>query len=186
MKLLRDKKFLTSLVVSFAIVAAAWIAASALPKPFDDRHVQTSFAFDPGDDIELALNTHHIFVGRVVGFEGTMLRGDSMPWSRFTVAVADHVMGELPARVTVLQEGGWSVEEGRTILVAGDELLEIGRTYLFATRTGGGGEWHTLVPIYGKLPVGDRLERERLIERFGAVAAMIEEERRAIERERLK
>lgn len=134
----------------------------------DISRMHVSYAFDATDDRELAGFADNIFTGRVVAQAGTHTRGGNpAPWTLYNVEVLENLKGTLPDRVLVNQEGGYSIEEGLTVLVEGDQLLRPGETYLFATKAGGRGRWHTLVPVYGDILIENSREHDRLKERFG-------------------
>lgn len=132
--------------------------------------VTTSPVTDVSDPRRLAGVTHNIFVGRVIAELGLNDRAD-IPETLFSVEVIENIKGDLASPATVNQQGG-SVPGGLApVVVDGDAALVVGKEYLFATRVGGGGAWHTLVPVYGDVPIGGPDERERIVAAYRQAVA---------------
>ncbi|HEY0739532.1 MAG TPA: hypothetical protein VGD69_31700 [Herpetosiphonaceae bacterium] len=64
------------------------------------------------------------------------------------------------------QQGGFSAEENALILIEEDGLLESGKVYMFATKTGGAGAWQTLVPEFGDLHMGNGVQQVDVVQKF--------------------
>lgn len=124
--------------------------------------VTTSAVTDVSDPRRLAGVTHNVFVGRVIAEIGVRDRS-GMPETEFSVEVIEDIKGTLASPATVNQQGGSVPGALAPVVVDGDAALVVGREYLFATRVGGGGAWHTLVPVYGDVPIDGPDERERIV-----------------------
>jgi hypothetical protein len=137
------------------------------------KYVDASYAFDVSDPRELALFADNIFIGRVDTEIGTFNDG-RMPNTHYRVEVLENVKGRLKGRVRVNQDGGFNEDENTVILMQGDQLLKAGDTYLLVTkgalRRNGNGKpkvlWHTLVPVYGDVPIANEAERVEIVEKF--------------------
>lgn len=112
-------------------------------------------ATDLSDDRKLAGFTQNIFIGRVLGKLGqTEERG--WPETQFKVRVLDTLKGQVQGDVTVNQQGGTRSADSSIYRREGDpNLLEPGKTYLFATRYYDVEDWHTVMPGYGNLEIKD-------------------------------
>ena len=110
---------------------------------------------DLSDDRKLAGFTQDIFIGRVLEKLGqTEERG--WPETQFKVRVLDALKGEVQGDITVNQQGGIREADNSIYRREGDpNLLEAGKTYLFATRYYDAEDWHTVMPGYGNLAIKD-------------------------------
>src|SRR3989344_1405046 len=97
-------------------------------------------------------DSHHVFIGKVVGQVGNKKRL-SYPETQFEVEVISNIKGSLAGSVVVNQEGGY--QDGVLYVVSGgdvvgpsrgaeDYLLQPGNTYLLATRYSSQENWYTL------------------------------------------
>ncbi|MFC8732944.1 hypothetical protein ACFT5B_10830 [Luteimicrobium sp. NPDC057192] len=109
--------------------------------------VHASWAFDIRDPEVVAGRMDDIFIGKVVS-AGDVESDDPMPKATFTVEVASSIKGDEKGTIDVVQEGGFDESENAVYTFEGDRLLEVGKTYFFASR----GAKHQLLPI-----TGDRL-----------------------------
>lgn len=118
--------------------------------------VHQSYITDFSDDKKLMGATHNVFVGKVIKKSGTKNLGIG-PETQFSVEVVSNIKGNLSGIVTVNQLGGY--QKGILYLLEGgdsnasesskesssDKLLDVGKTYLFASRYNADENWHTLV-----------------------------------------
>jgi hypothetical protein len=123
---------------------------------FNVTRAQTSRVTDMSDDRRLVGFADNVFVGRVVSRQGqTMLRG--LPETQWTVEVSKvykNTSGLVAGtKLTVNQQGGYDERSNTLMLFDNDSLLAVEGDYLFATRTNKEHGWHTLVPVYGDLPL---------------------------------
>ncbi len=75
-----------------------------------------------------------------------------MPETKYSVDVLENLKGNLEGVILLNQQGGVD-NFGELNLFEDDPLLQTGRTYLFATRYSSKGGWHTLIPVYGDIPL---------------------------------
>lgn len=122
-------------------------------------------AIDTSDDRRLVGFADDVFVGEVLARTGQTSEL-AVPETQYSVRVLEVVKGALAGTVTVNQFGG--DKGGRPVRLDGDELLEPGQTYLFATRTRTDRGWHTLVANHGDVKVRGDAHREQLRRRFAA------------------
>ncbi len=137
-----------------------------------------SFVFNVTDDRELVGFADNVFIGKVIAQTGNKANtpppeaGDvpgSSPQTQFSVEVLENIKGNLSGIITVSQEGGYEEKNGvnRLVLMDGDELLEPGKTYLFATQFNDIDGWHAIIiPNYGNLPIKDQTDHKNKVERF--------------------
>jgi hypothetical protein len=118
---------------------------------------------DFNDDRQLSGAVQNIFVGEVISKVGDKKLG-SIPETQFEVQVIQNIKGDLNGSIKVNQEGGYMEKD--LILVENDNLIEVGKKYLFATRYLPAEDWHTAVPKYGKLEIKSKEDHRKLIERF--------------------
>jgi hypothetical protein len=111
--------------------------------------VEAQYENDFSDDKILMGGFHNVFIGKVIAQTGTRYRLPDMHAgleTQYSVHVLQNMKGELSGEVTVAQAGG--IENGRIIAMEGDvegaqhdgassPLLQIGSTYIFATRGDG-------------------------------------------------
>jgi hypothetical protein len=113
-----------------------------------------------------------IYIGKVESVDRTYSRYDRGDvWTQYTVSVEQALLGELRGNVTVIQQGGFDPAENVLVIAEGDPLLEVGTTYLFASRTGRNNlpeeeGQHFIVPVYGDIQIEDEDHRQRLIQEF--------------------
>jgi len=160
----KPKLFVTALGL-FAIVGAGVVGCSPSTQP-QERTMEASFVTDVSDDRKLAGIAQNIFIGKVVSEAGTKKLGRT-PETQFNVEVVENIKGNLSGTVVVNQQGGYENKEKKNkVLVEGDDLLEPGKVYLFATRFHEGEKWHALVPVAGDVLIKDDVERTKIKERF--------------------
>lgn len=129
--------------------------------------VEASFIADFTDLKQLVGAVDNVFVGRVITERETInTGGDTMPETRFSVEVLDNIKGNLTGEIIVNQEGGVRESDKAVVLFKNDELLIPNEAYLFATKTGKNGEWHTLVPGFGDILIEDITHKQTLINQF--------------------
>jgi hypothetical protein len=134
------------------------------------RYIEPNFVTDVTDARQLVGLVDNVFIGRVVSEAGMLNRDPVMPETLFNVEVRHNIKGTLAGTVVVNQQGGFSEEEGGVILMEDDALLQVGKTYLFATKPGSDSSrtWHTLVPVHGDIPVKDAQAEAALIGKYTA------------------
>ena len=163
-------KHLASAGLALALIVGGTTLSQQLSSQPRVIHTEVSFVSDFSDSRKLVGFADNVFVGRVLEQTGTHSPDGAMPETLFKVDVIRSIKGSLAGTVTVNQQGGFSAEENALILMEQDGLLEAGKTYLFATRTGGNGSWHTLVPEFGDLRIGNGQEQAALVQKFEQAA----------------
>ena len=113
----------------------------------EDAIVHPAWVIDRSDDRQLAGAAHNIFFGQVVEQVGRE-EYQGTPETQFSVEVLEVLKGDVSGTITVNQEGG-TYADGATYQVAGDNFLEAGTSYFFATRESSSKGWHTVVPEFG-------------------------------------
>ena len=128
------------------------------------------WALDRSDDRQLAGAAHDIFFGRIIQ-QSSEINRDGIPHRQFEVEVLEVLKGSLSGTVTVDQEGG-NYADGVNYRVEGDNLLELGESYFFATRKWAHKDWYTVVPEYGdvKLDVPDSASKAHILASEDAAA----------------
>lgn len=164
----RGARALAGIGLTAVAVGGGVLAARAWPGAGGGR-ASVSFVTDVADPRRLVGVVDNVFVGRVDDVQGVHTPS-GMPETRYGVTVIENIKGHLDGGVTVNQQGGIAPGASAPVLVEGDAMLVVGAEYLFATRVGGGGAWHTLVPRYGDVPIADDAERERLVAALRAAA----------------
>ena len=124
-----------------------------------DVIVHPSWVIDRSDDRQLAGAAHNIFFGQVVEEVGHK-EYQGTPETQFSVKVFEVLKGNVSSTITVNQEGG-TYADGATYQVAGDNFLEAGASYFFATRTSSSEGWHTLVPEFGDVKLDVNLNASK-------------------------
>lgn len=130
-----------------------------------DKIVYTnpSFVTDVSDDRKLTGIAQNVFIGEVKAQVGNK-KLNSHPESQFKVEVIQNIKGSLKGTVTVNQQAGF--DDGTLMLFKGDSLLEVGKTYLFATLFNQEQNWYTLVPAYGDIFIDSDVKKKDLVDRF--------------------
>lgn len=124
-------------------------------KEFTVRTLEPVYSVDLSDKRKLVGMSHNVFVGTVKKQLGAKTRGLG-PETQFEVEVLENIKGDLKGQVTVNQQGGYQdgtlyVMEGDSFSKGGTEegLLDIGGTYLFATRYSEKENWYTIISYPG-------------------------------------
>lgn len=143
--------------VCAALISVAGCSASNEPEtpgsqPPTTVFVDPSYETDITDQRKLAGDVDAVFVGTVMEQTGTKTRG-VMPETQFRVNVVEVLKGDVNGDVTVNQQGGIHTESGDLLLMAGDELITAGNSYLFAVKHSPQESWYTLVPGVGDIPL---------------------------------
>ena len=176
-----NKKLIRTSIAGAVFTVGAFAAAfhsNVIHLPFQaDVHTQNVVDFQ--NDKALMGASHNVFVGRVVKQVGTKTRVE-VPETQFSVEVVSNIKGNLTGTVVVDQFGGY--KNGVLYVVDGESaheldgttagavgsttgLLEIGKTYLFATRYSVDEKWYTLIsdPAAKKMLSGDFAKDSRVI-----------------------
>lgn len=127
------------------------------------RTIELSTAFDVSDTRRLVGWADNVFIGKVIGQDGTISR-DGIPETQFKVEISDNIKGEFNGTVIVNQQGGYKGNE--LILIENDQLLQEGQSYLFVTRHLKEENWNTLVPVYGDILITNQEAKKELIEKY--------------------
>jgi hypothetical protein len=159
-------KYLSSIALAVALVVGGSTLAQRYSAQPRTLHADISYVADFSDTRKLAGFVDNVFIGRVLDKSGTHSPDGGVPETLFKVEVLRSLKGSLNGVVAVNQQGGFSAEENALVVVEEDGLLEAGKTYMFATRTGGDGTWHTLVPRYGNVEIGAGIQQADLVQKF--------------------
>ena len=131
--------FILGLFAISIIVYSIYSIASNDNKEAPQRlEIQPSYAVNISDPVELIGICHQVFTGTVVKKTysfSDVYRGNQnweLPYQLYEVNVHQMIKGDLNETITVMQQGGEI--DGKIWLMDGDEFLEEGCTYLFATR----------------------------------------------------
>lgn len=145
-----------------------------------EEKIKFSLIYNPENDREVVGAFHNVFTGKVVKNLGSAPY-DAIPQQQFQVEVLYNVKGNLSGIVTVSQLGGYKdgafyrLNTKGELSVANDDYatdeydatLQVGSTYIFATRLNSEMNWHLVSsdPSGLKLLSDDTyLDTDRLIE----------------------
>lgn len=151
-------------LILVTLLASYFVLANRTPSS-PDKIVYTSpsYVTDISDDRKLSGIAQNVFIGEVKTQVGNK-KLNSFPETQFKVEVSQNIKGSLTGTVTVNQQGGVS---GNTLmLMQGDKMLEVGKTYLFATLQNKEQNWYTLIPAYGDILVENDIKKKDLVDRF--------------------
>lgn len=140
-----------------------------LGKEEQHQHVFADMVTNTSDQKKLAGISHNIFVGKVIEQKGNKKLSE-VPETQYTVEVINNLKGQLNGTITVNQQGGYN-DKNELVLIEGDKLLEPNQTYLFSTRYLASENWHTAIPVYGKV----------LLDSPKAITTQVSEMRNAIQ-----
>lgn len=162
------KKWFAFAGPGLAAIIALGIASPGLlsdqpPKNPVIQTLQASYAFDVTDPQRLVGWADHVFIGKVVEMSGTSDEYGMLE-TQFKVEVAENIKGELQGQVMVNQQGGYEGEN--LILVENDQLLKEGESYLFISKKNEEQDWHTIVSVYGDIPINSEAHKEELISKY--------------------
>ncbi len=118
------------------------------------RTTEAQFTIDLNSDPVLAGFADDIFVGKV---EKQLENGKSEigPTTAYSVTNLYQIKGTLPEKTTVKQYAGY--EQGIFYSVEGDQLLKVGATYLFLSRSYDQGNW-LVFSTFGHFILGEKLD----------------------------
>jgi hypothetical protein len=156
-----------------AVLAAGAVTAGALQlgsagatEPTNIARADFVAVTDFSDDRRLAGFAENVFFGRVTG-DGSTTEGDPLPETNFPVQVIETLKGSAGSGsvVVVQQRGQVRGRDDEQVLLEGDQALQPGQTYLFATRSDPHGR-RFLVPRFGDLRVRSAAQQNELRARF--------------------
>lgn len=136
-------------------ISAERPAASSTSDLSDATIIEASWAFDLFDQKKLAGASDAIFVGSVIEQIGDESRLEALPETQFRVQVIQTLKGEVPGEVTVSQQGGLDRETGKTVLLEGDPIVLVGKSYIFSTGFDSSRGWYTATPMTGHVELSD-------------------------------
>ena len=158
---------LTRIATAFAIAGVMFFVGRASGDPGDltIRRVPVSVAgTHASSTAQLVGFADNIFLGRVVATAGQ--QDGFVPQTRFRIEVVESFKGALHGSVIVNQQGGYRRARNELVLVSGDGLLEVGRTYLIATLHDKDTSLQTLVPVLGDVVVETEEQLGEITTRF--------------------
>ncbi len=134
-------------VVLLMVIVGLGLYTNAVKLPIE-RIMQPQYAADFSNDRILMGASHNVFVGKVI----KEVKGKDIgigPVTYFEVSIVNNIKGNLSGKVIILQQGGYengilyTVRDGDVVAPNAGEisesgLLEIGSTYLLATRNASG------------------------------------------------
>lgn len=123
-------------LVALLLAAVAWVAI-----PYPHQNVDADYAVPPGTPAQTAAWADDVYVGTVVKDRGVKYR-DGEPFTVFRVKVLKTLKGQVAGNIKVAQEGGKDPVRRIDIEIGNTPLLEVGKTYVLATRVSSSG-WHT-------------------------------------------
>jgi len=161
--ILTRKTGVVSLIL-VTLLASYFVLTNRNPfSPDKTVYATPTYETDISDDRKLSGIAQNVFIGEVKAQVGTK-KLNAFPESQFEVEVIQNIKGSLTGTVTVNQQGGFS---GNTLmLMQGDKMIEVGKTYLFATLQNTEQNWYTLIPVYGDILVENDIKKKELIDRF--------------------
>lgn len=114
-----------------------------------------------------------IYIGTVLSAGETFSRyGHGDVWTPFAVAVEQRLLGNVEGTITVVQHGGFDPKRNIFVIVEEDPLLEVGETYMLASRTGRNKnrpEWegqHVVQAVKGHVRIQNEAHRQQLIQEY--------------------
>jgi len=147
------KKRIKSLGVGILLIGGLGLVglhSNVIRLPFPVQYSNTVSGVNFAADVELVGAAHNVFVGKVVRKLGNDVQ-DGIAFTSYEVAVMSNVKGKLQGTVTVFQQGGY--KNGFLHVMRSDDspktgipLLEVGSTYLLASRHRMEKDWHYLLP----------------------------------------
>ncbi len=163
---LSARRAVVALIAAGAVTAGAvQLGSSGGAEPPKITRVDFVAPTDFSDDRRLAGFAENVFVGRVTG-DGKTTDKDPLPETDFPVQVVDTLKGSAASSVIVVQQGGQLPgRDDEQVLLEGDQRLQRGQTYLFATRSDPQGR-RFLVARYGDLRVRSAAHQSQLRARF--------------------
>lgn len=164
MKTILEKRINVAIMIAImvALISTALVVYNNYFNP-KTIYMQPSFITDVGDDKNLAGVSDNIFVAKITGQTGTKALSKH-PETQYSAEVIENIKGSLKGTITINQTGGH--RGSRLYIVKGDNIIEEGKTYLFAARYNAQEDWYTVVPIYGKLIINNDTDNKNLVDRF--------------------
>ncbi|WP_420878986.1 hypothetical protein [Rhodococcus sp. (in: high G+C Gram-positive bacteria)] len=138
-----------------AVDTSAGKQTAAEQSTLTGSHSEASWVIDIHDQRQVAGFADAVFVGKVLEQVGSAADRSAIPETQFRVSVTEALKGELAEEVTVNQQGGTDPKTGEVLLLDDDPLVEVGKTYLFATRYNADLDFYTVIPITGHAVLND-------------------------------
>ncbi|MEH6796692.1 MAG: hypothetical protein V7694_21415 [Rhodococcus sp. (in: high G+C Gram-positive bacteria)] len=117
--------------------------------PQTDTHAEASWVIDIHNLRQVAGFADAVFVGTVLEQTGFETERSAIPETQFRVQVSDSLKGDVAEEVTVNQQGGTDPKTGEVLLLEDDPMIEVGKSYLFATRYNADFDFYTVIPFNG-------------------------------------
>lgn len=171
MKISTTKLLLASLVFILVLggvgyLRPRWFGLYATPRV---NSMHPLWEINPRDKRELLGIAHNAFVGKVLSSNGIIYRQTSGPLpteeTSFNIEVQYNIKGQLQDTIVVNQMGSFDERTNTYHVMENDQILQLGMTYLFVTRTDQKGR-HLLISKYGDIPLPNEQERERVVKEF--------------------
>lgn len=168
LSLMRKRRMaLIALTVVLASASVAGVAMLGDRSPI--QRAEVDWVTNVADPRGLAGLAENIFFGIVVEQVGTEQLG-RLPETQYRVRVTELITGSLGDQTVVNQFAGRR-QDGSASSIEGDEPLEEGREYLFASLTHPNGQWQTVFDMYGTVEVISSAHRDQLARVFRDAAA---------------
>lgn len=168
LSLMRKRRMaLIALTVVLASASVAGVAMLGDRSPI--QRAEVDWVTNVADPRGLAGLAENIFFGIVVEQVGTEQLG-RLPETQYRVRVTELITGSLGDQTVVNQFAGRR-QDGSVSSIEGDEPLEEGREYLFASLTHPNGQWQTVFDMYGTVEVISSAHRDQLARVFRDAAA---------------
>ncbi|MFE7762045.1 hypothetical protein [Streptomyces sp. NPDC057438] len=152
------KKAIIISTAAAVILGAGGIGATVYwneyePNVPETEEMHLTYDVDFSVDENLAGGAQDLFYGKVTALKGQKDLGMG-PETQFAVAVQRVFKGDVTGTIVVNQQGG-TTDEGTLVLPEGDNLLQVGKRYLFATNYHEEQRFNTLIPVYGDQLIPD-------------------------------
>jgi hypothetical protein len=159
------KKKVTIIAFTLIVLIGLFIALNNIAQKSSSKTVvlHPSYVSDFSDDSALVGFAQNVFIGEIVSEKGNKKLSE-YPETQFNVKVIENIKGNLSGTVIVNQEGGYL--DKTLYVVENDTMLKQGKKYLFATRYNKAENFHTVIPVNGKVNIDSNEKIKDFSDRF--------------------
>lgn len=146
-----SKKIIGIASITSLLVVGLLLRANIIRLPIT-INTEASWAYNFGDNRILVGSSHNVFAAKVNKKLGQK-NIDGFPVTSYEVQIVTNIKGDFTGTIVLDQAGGY--ENGILRLFEGGRLIDVGSTYILATRTQEDGSYFLSSYLAGKMKISE-------------------------------